>query len=172
MASYLDEDLQRYLRERGRDLRSEAATTILLTLDPGHAILHIGAGQDLNGNEAYTRLEQCLGRQGLKCVVLKGEPTAAHGVGGRAKPLFNALVPCVLGRVPGVIKVTVVQENIPQLLSVGLLESTVGNCASPLANLARHFSGRLCLQCCVDVWSTRSVSNMYSPVSKIIFFLS
>ena len=62
--------------------------------------------------------------QGLRCLRLEGDPPSAHGVGGKATPLYQALVPCILAGVPGVVRVTVIQEDVPQLLSVGLLEAT------------------------------------------------
>ena len=44
-------------------------------------------------------------------------------MGGKAEPLFHALVPCQLAGIPGVIRVTVVRASVPHLLSVGLFES-------------------------------------------------
>ena len=61
---------------------------------------------------------------GLKPIKLSERPQAASGVGGEAKPLFSSLVPIVLGKQPGVIKLTVLDQDIPQLLSIGLLEFT------------------------------------------------
>ena len=94
-----------------------------LTLAPGVAIIDPGAGQDLIGQEAYRRLEEELARGGLRAVKLEEKPAPASGVGGRAKTMFTALVPCILGGAAGVVKVTVVEEDIPHLLSIGLLES-------------------------------------------------
>ena len=94
-----------------------------LTLASGVAIIDPGAGQDLIGQEAYRRLEEELARGGLRAVKLEEKPAPASGVGGRAKTMFTALVPCILGGAAGVVKVTVVEEDIPHLLSIGLLES-------------------------------------------------
>ena len=94
------------------------------SLDPGHAILDIGAAQDLVGKEAFDKLNERLRSQGLRVLRLAAKPPAAHGVGGKATPLFQALIPCILAGVPGVVKVTVIEENIPHLISVGLLEAT------------------------------------------------
>jgi hypothetical protein len=77
---------------------------------------------DLCGLKSYEKLVQALAKNGLQPVKLDETPAPASGVGGDARPLFNALVPCVLGDKPGIIKLTVVREDIPQLLSVGLLE--------------------------------------------------
>ena len=101
---------------------AEDANLSFLALPDGHAVIDPGASQDLIGLESFDRLMRVLAKNGLKPVKLKEVPHPASGVGGDAKPLFNALVPCVLGGKPGIVKMTVVQENIPQLLSVGLLE--------------------------------------------------
>ena len=114
----LDPSLRALLRRKGGD----SLHLVFLTLDPGHAILDIGAGQDLLGKDSYDRLCSRLREQGLQCIRLPGTPPATHGVGGQAHPLFQTLIPCILGGVPGVIRATVVKEDVGQLLSVGLLE--------------------------------------------------
>ena len=123
-AVLLDHSLRTLIEETHRHATSNL---VFLTLDPGHAILDIGAGQDLIGRESYEPLSERLRQQGLQCIRLAGDPPAAHGVGGQANPLFQALIPCILGGVPGVIRATVVKENVPQLLSEGLLEATGAN---------------------------------------------
>lgn len=87
----------------------------LLALPPGHAIIDPGASQDLIGLKAYEALERRLQEVGLKPIKLSERPQAASGVGGEAKPLFSSLVPIVLGKQPGVIKLTVLDQDIPQL---------------------------------------------------------
>ena len=101
---------------------AENSSEVFLSLPPGHAIIDPGASQDLIGIDSYKRLEKCLRENGLKPVRLSESPLPASGIGGEAKPLFCSLVPSVLGGKPGVIKLTVVSQDIPQLLSVGLLE--------------------------------------------------
>ena len=93
-----------------------------LTLPAGHAIVDPGAAQDLIGEPSYRRLVDKLKTSGLRPVVLESKPESASGIGGQATPLFEALVPCFLGNQPGIVKLTVLQEDIPQLLSIGLLE--------------------------------------------------
>ena len=96
---------------------------IFLTIPAGHAIIDPGAGQDLIGAPSYGRLKQQLAQGGLQPVQIEEKPASASGVGGKATTLFQALIPCILGGAPGVVKVTVVAEDIPHLLSIGLLES-------------------------------------------------
>ena len=93
-----------------------------LEVAAGHAIVDPGASQDLIGLRSYEKLEKRLNEVGLRTIKLEESPSKASGVGGDAKSLFMALSPCVLGGQPGVIKLTVVADDIPQLLSIGLLE--------------------------------------------------
>ncbi len=93
-----------------------------LTVPPGMAIVDPGASQDLIGEKAFGKLRDRLREVGLQPVILPEKPSPASGVGGDASPLFSALTPCVLGGYPGIIKLTVLREDIPQLLSIGLLE--------------------------------------------------
>ena len=101
-----------------------AENPCFLMLPGGHAIVDPGASQDLIGLKSYERLKQQLGKVGLQTIELSEEPCSASGIGGKASSVLTALCPCVLGGVPGIIKLTVVAEDVPQLLSVGLLELT------------------------------------------------
>eukprot|EP00913_Durusdinium_trenchii_P002901 g2688.t1 len=93
-----------------------------LELNPGQAIVDPGASQDLIGLPSFERLQEKLAQVGLQAIKLDEIPGKAAGVGGSAKTLFMALSPCILGGQPGVIKLTVVEDDVPQLLSIGLLE--------------------------------------------------
>ena len=93
-----------------------------ISVPGGFAIIDPGASQDLIGLNAFRALESQLAERGLKTIRLNSTPTPASGVGGSAKPLFEALSPCILGGEPGIVKLTILDEDIPQLLSVGLLE--------------------------------------------------
>ena len=93
-----------------------------LTIPAGCAIVDPGASQDLIGKKAFQKLSSELNKKGFKPVILPEAPSPAAGIGGQAKPLFSALAPCFLGKYPGVIKLTVIEEDIPHLLSIGLLE--------------------------------------------------
>ena len=134
----VDSIVQQLVAERkSRNPDFGCGAAVFLALEPGHAILDIGAGQDLIGLPSYEKLEQRLQSQGLKCVKVPGHMTPPSGVGGKATPLFKALIPCILGGVPGIVKVTVVREDIPRLLSVGLLEAT-GACINMRSNVVEY----------------------------------
>ena len=93
-----------------------------LALQSGAAILDIGATQDLIGEAALSALEQVLASKGLKPVEVPAPGGAPTGIGGAATVKKAVLVPISLGGVPGTVHFVVISENVPPLLSVGLLE--------------------------------------------------
>ena len=95
-----------------------------MTIPPGHAIIDPGASQELIGEAAFNTLKERLAIAGLAPVILDEVPPQAAGIGGSARPLFNALTPIFLGGKPGIVKLTVLADEIPELLSIGLLEHT------------------------------------------------
>ncbi len=103
------------------DKSCEAPCTYL-TLTSGEAILDIGATQDLIGQVALTALESVLRHVGLQVVEVDFNPTVPMGIGGMAEALKTILVPISPGGVPGVVEMTVLKNDIPPLLSVGLLD--------------------------------------------------
>ena len=114
----------------------KAVTEVFLSMPPGHAIIDPGAGQDLIGKPSYERLRSRLASVGLRPIPVDDEPARASGIGGQATTLFMALVPTILGGAPGIVRVTVVLEDIPHLLSIGLLESA-GSVIDTKANVIR-----------------------------------
>ena len=120
---YVMEILDRHRVKTTDPEKGVSGTGTFLTIPAGHAIIDPGAGQDLIGAPSYARLKQQLALGGLQPVQIEERPASASGVGGKATTLFQALIPCILGGAPGVVKVTVVAEDIPHLLSIGLLES-------------------------------------------------
>ena len=116
--------------------KEKGSKEIFLSLPPGHAIIDPGAGQDLIGRPAYEQLRAKLAAVGLRPQPIDEEPSRASGIGGQATTLFMALIPTILGGAPGIVRVTVVQEDIPHLLSIGLLESA-GSVIDTKANVIR-----------------------------------
>ncbi len=104
------------------EIFEKVSSSSWLAIPAGMAIVDPGASQDLIGKKAFDELTMKLAQVGLKPVVLQETPSPASGIGGRAEPLFTALTPCMLGETPGIVKLTVLREDIPQLLSIGLLE--------------------------------------------------
>ena len=94
-----------------------------MTLQSGTAILDIGATQDLIGEPALRALSQVLAKAGLQCVEVPAPPGGAPaGIGGTARVTKAVLVPISPGGIPAVVNFVVIEENVPPLLSVGLLE--------------------------------------------------
>ena len=93
-----------------------------LTVPGGHAIIDPGAGQDLIGVESCKKLCDKLAKNNLKPIQLDTKPPPAAGVGGSATPLFESLCPCILGGQAGIVRLIILEEDAPQLLSIGLLE--------------------------------------------------
>ena len=78
----------------------KAASSVLLTLPAGQAIVDPGAGQDLIGLPAFEKVEAAWAKKGVRVVRLDVNPPPASGVGGKATPLFCALVPVFLAGNP------------------------------------------------------------------------
>lgn len=94
----------------------------MFTIPAGNAIIDPGAAQDLIGVRHYEQLKERLKEVGLQTVELKEDLPAASGVGGSAKAVKTALSPCILGGQPGIVKLVVIEGEVPHLLSIGLLE--------------------------------------------------
>ena len=103
-------------------ISSWAETFSWLVVPAGNAIVDPGASQDIIVEKAYEALVSRLSERGLKPIVLDEVPSEAAGIGGKAKALFSVLSPCVLGGQPGIVKLNVIEGEVPHLLSVGLLE--------------------------------------------------
>ncbi|OLP76476.1 hypothetical protein AK812_SmicGene43580 [Symbiodinium microadriaticum] len=93
-----------------------------LSIPSGMAILDIGATQDIIGLPALQALEDELARSGLQALEVPTTSTAPSGIGGSAKVSKTVLVPISPGGIPGVVQFVVIENNVPPLLSVGLLE--------------------------------------------------
>ena len=108
------------VKNEEKDMIEQKGT--FLALQSGAAILDIGATQDLIGEVALGALEQVLASKGLKPVEVPAPGGAPTGIGGAATVKKAVLVPISFGGVPGTVHFVVIGENVPPLLSVGLLE--------------------------------------------------
>lgn len=110
------------VRLDGGSMESDSTGCAFLAIPGTEAILDIGATQDLIGSEAFSNLSQALSGVGLQPVRVDKAVSVPSGIGGVAKPKFVALVPISPGGIPGVLEMTVLEDRIPPLLSVGFLE--------------------------------------------------
>ena len=101
-----------------------AGPAVYITLTSGQAIIDPGAAQDLIGKPAYDRLKEHLASCGLQPVAQQnsGNLRNPSGIGGSAKALFKSLVPVSFGQKPGLLEMTVIDADIPPLVSVGFLD--------------------------------------------------
>ena len=93
-----------------------------LSLPSGEAIVDTGATQDLIGQSALQDFRKVLAGHGLQPVMVNAPITLPAGIGGVAKASGVVLIPIVFQGNPGVLEMTVIEEPIPPLLSVGFLE--------------------------------------------------
>ena len=93
-------------------------TGSFLSIASGDAILDIGATQDLIGKIAFEAMKHRLAAAGLRAIMA----AVPSGIGGAAQVRGVALVPICPGGVPGVLEFTVLENDVPPLLSVGFLE--------------------------------------------------
>ena len=97
-------------------------TSSFLTLSSGDAIVDTGATQDLIGQVAFEALTHTLASSQLKPIMVDTPVSVPLGIGGAAKVKGVALVPISPGGVPGILEFTILEHDVPPLLSVGFLE--------------------------------------------------
>ncbi len=107
-----------------------------LSLTSGDAIVDIGATQDLIGKTAFEAMTHQLSMAGLQPIMVDVPVAVPLGIGGAAKVRGVALVPVSPGGVPGVLEFTILDSDVPPLLSVGFLEF-LGAEISLVTNLIR-----------------------------------
>jgi len=106
----------------GGCVRSGGDGWAFLSLPGGEAVLDIGATQDLIGQTALADLTKVLHAAGLQPVKIDKPVNTPTGIGGSARALYAVLLPISPGGVPGVLEMTVLEGNVPPLLSVGFLD--------------------------------------------------
>ena len=116
--------LVQVLGEKWGQSEKMMGSVVYLTITSGQAIIDPGAAQDLIGRPAYEKLKEHLASHGLRPVVQQdsGGLRNPSGIGGSAKALFKALVPVSFGQRPGLLEMTVIDADIPPLVSVGFLD--------------------------------------------------
>ena len=103
----------------GGCVRSGGDGWAFLSLPDGEAVLDIGATRDLIGQTALADLTKVLHAAGLQPVKIDKPVNTPTGIGGSARALYAVLLPISPGGVPGVLEMTVLEGNVPPLLSVG-----------------------------------------------------
>ena len=91
-----------------------------LTTNPTYAVVDTAAQDGLIGNAALERLKGSLADHGLR-VAWTSKQAKAHGIGGQAKVLGIVALPLGIAGSTGILEVTVVEGEVPQLLPIKLL---------------------------------------------------
>ena len=104
------------------DAEMTSLMALATTLEDAEAIVDPGAARCMGGRVAIQRYARVLFHHGLRPVLLDTKPPPARGVGGSAHLLGLVLLPVALGGTPGLLEFTVVEEDVPMLLSVQVME--------------------------------------------------
>ena len=112
----------REIKMKGSSISSPLSWASFTGPEAGEAIIDPGAGEDLIGAAAFDQLQVALQKKGWQACVLKEKPNPASGVGGSASAKCFAIIFMEVGPRLGFVKVKILEDSIPQLLSVGLLE--------------------------------------------------
>ena len=91
-------------------------------IPPGHLIVDSAAGHALIGEAACVRWEQKLSSAGLCGVRVHCKMMTPKGVGGTAHRTRSMMMPTMIDGLPGVLRYTVVEEDIPGLLPLSFQE--------------------------------------------------
>ena len=112
---------QRKERAKAEAVAAAPISLSCLSLSAGMAIVDTGAAQDLIGMRAFRLLSKAWRAKGMLPLKLPKVPRAAMGIGGQARPVFVALCPLSFQGKTGVLELTVLAEDIPQLLRASFL---------------------------------------------------
>eukprot|EP00971_Amphidinium_carterae_P305608 6073260-Amphidinium_carterae.5 len=97
-----------------------------LTCQAGTGLIDTGTQTAVIGKPACASLEAALRARGLRGLEIKGEDVqGARGIGGQATILSIQQVPIDLSKVPGVMLVQVLDQDVPLLLPIGMLRKLV-----------------------------------------------
>ena len=94
------------------------ASWTFVTLDPGEVLWDTGAQEGLVGKQQFVKWCTLLAEHGLHVEWSQEKPESASGIGGMTKPIGVVYVPVGLAGCNGIIRFTVVEQDVPPLLPV------------------------------------------------------
>ena len=97
------------------------ASWTLVTLDPGEVLWDTCAQEGLVGKQQLDKWCKLLAEHGLQVEWSQEKPESACGIGGTTKPIGVVYVPVGLAGCNGIIRFTVVEQDVPPLLPVGIM---------------------------------------------------
>ena len=99
------------------------ASWTFVTLDPGEVLWDTGAQEGLVGKQQLDKWCKLLVKQGLQVEWGQEKPESATGIGGVTQPIGVENVPVGLAGCNGIIRFTVVEQDVPPLLPVGIMRT-------------------------------------------------
>lgn len=107
--------------------RTFSGSVTFMNVRPSTAVVDTAASEALIGVQAFEELKRELEKKGVAPATRKFEGAPPLGIGGAAKVLFGALVLVLIARKAGLIRLTVVDAEVPPLLPIGLLDELGAN---------------------------------------------
>ena len=95
----------------------------LVTPDPGEVLWDSGAQEGLVGKQQLDKWCRLLAEHGLQVEWSQEKPESASGIGGMTQPIGVVYVPVGLAGCYGIIRFTVVEQDVPPRLSVGIMRT-------------------------------------------------
>ena len=90
-------------------------------LDPGGVLWDTGAQEGIVGKQQLNQWCKLLAEYGLQVEWSQEKPEFASGIGGATQPIGVVHVPVGLAGYNGIIRFTVVEQDVPPLLPVGIM---------------------------------------------------
>ena len=100
------------------------ASWTFVTLDPEEVLWDTGAQEGLVGKQQLDKWCFLLAEHGLQVGWSQEKPESASGIGGTTKPIRVVYVPVGLAGCNGIIRFTVVEQDVPLLLPVVIMRDT------------------------------------------------
>ena len=98
------------------------ASWTFVALDPGEVLWDTGAQEDFVGNQQLHQWCKLLAEHSLQVEWSMEKPESASGIGGATQPSV-VYVPGGLDGCSGIIRFTVVEQDVPPLLLVGIMRT-------------------------------------------------
>ena len=99
------------------------ASWTFVSLHPGEVLWDTGAQEGLVGNQQLCKWCKLLAEHGLQVEWSQEKPESASCIGGTTKPISVVYVPVGLAGCNGIIRFTVVEQDVPPPLLVGIMRT-------------------------------------------------
>ena len=103
------------------------ASLTFVALDPGEVLWDTGAQEGLVGKQQLDKWCKLLAEHGLQVEWSQEKPESASGIGGVTRPIGVVYVPVGLAGCNGIIRFTVVEQDVPPRLPVEIMRTLQAN---------------------------------------------